>query len=95
MLLKPYFRDKIKYSSSHYYDMNNKCRGFALIFNHENFDPENDENGKQLVKRTATDIDCCRLEKCLKKLHFKVSVFNDLNKLNVLKQLEKCKIKII
>lgn len=64
--------------------MNNKYRGYALIFNHQKF-------AKSFEERRGTDVDCDRLEKCLTALDFQVFVFKDLIKLDVLKTLEECK----
>lgn len=72
--------------------MNNKNRGYALIFNHEDYHPEADEDqGLPLGKRIGTQNDCDRLKNCLSDLGFKVRVFQDLPKSDVHKTLEKCK----
>lgn len=76
--------------------MNNKYRGYALIFNHETFKLDPDENeSKKLTERTGTHVDCDNLRQCLEGLGFKVFVFQDLIKLDVYKKLEECKFKYL
>lgn len=70
------------------YEMNNKKRGFALIFNHENFNVQ----GETVKKRNATDIDCETLKSSLEGLGFVVSVFKDLIFLKIYQKLQKCEL---
>ena len=55
------------------YNMSNEQRGYAYIFNHENFDDKN------LSRRDGTNADVENLKHSLDLLGFKVEVFNDLN----------------
>lgn len=67
--------------------MNNKERGFAVIFNHINF---HSEAKKSPVKRTGSQVDCDRLEKCLNGLGFNVIVLIDLTLSELYYQLGEC-----
>ena len=57
---------------SEIYNMNHKRRGFAIIFNHKNFDQR-----LGLKVRNGTDTDRDNLEITLKRLDFEVRVYND------------------
>lgn len=63
---------------SYYYNMNHKFRGHALLFNHENF------NNMSLKARTGTQTDCENFKKQLKKLGFKVTVYHDLDYMDII-----------
>lgn len=63
--------------NARYYKMDHTNRGLAIIFNHEHFKI----NG--LKQRTGTQVDCKNLEMQLKKLHFNVAVYNDLEHLEL------------
>ena len=54
------------------YNMNHRRRGYALIFNHKNFDPRLD-----LKTRNGTDADRDNLQLTLRQLGFDVKVYND------------------
>ena len=54
------------------YNMNHRRRGYALIFNHKNFDPRLD-----LKTRNGTDGDRDNLQMTLRQLDFDVKVYND------------------
>ena len=55
------------------YNMNHRCRGLALIFNHKNFDP-----CRGIGTRNGTDVDRDNLELTLKDLDFEVRIYEDL-----------------
>lgn len=61
----------------HYYDMNHKNRGVALIFNHEEFDDTD------WSVRHGTRADCDNLIKTFTALNFDVRVYEDLTKSEV------------
>lgn len=61
----------------HYYNMNHKNRGVALIFNHEEFDDTD------WSVRHGTRADCDNLIKTFTALHFDVRVYEDLMKSEV------------
>jgi len=58
---------------SEVYNMNNKKRGIALIFNHMNFEPR-----LGLKARSGTDADCSNLIRTFEKLQLEVKAFKDL-----------------
>merc|ERR1711928_130357 len=58
---------------SKYYNMNHPKRGRALIFNHENFEPN-----LELKARSGTAKDRDNLKERLEELDFEVSCHNDL-----------------
>lgn len=73
-MLLYYFRDILLYpepNSNHYYNMEHKKRGLALIFNHGKFDCNSPREG--------TQIDRGRLEKTLQFLDFDVRIYDDKN----------------
>lgn len=63
------------------YDMCHKKRGLALIFNHEDFSTQR--------KRRGTHIDRDRLRETFKSLDFKVKVYEDKKKAEILAILQK------
>lgn len=71
----------------HYYDMNHKNRGVALIFNHKEFD-----NG--WGERKSTEHDCIKLKETFTALNFDVRLHEDRTKSQLKKILEKCELKI-
>lgn len=71
--------------------MNHKHRGYALIFNHEYFDPKLIDEGNQLRRRNGTHTDRENLKKCLQNLGFDVHIFDDFTRLHINEKLEECK----
>lgn len=70
----------------HNYEMDNKSRGIALIFNHEKFaDPG-------LGKRTGTAVDSFNLKQTFGSLNFDVQIHNDLSLKEIKRTLEECKL---
>lgn len=67
------------------YKMDNEKRGLAIIFNHDIFKIPG------LKSRSGTHVDCKNLEERLKKLHFEVSVYHDLDRLDILEKLDECR----
>lgn len=63
--------DKIGREIEYYYNMNNKNRGLALIFNHEKYHDDN-------WSRDGTCVDSERLCETLHLLNFDVRVYDDL-----------------
>lgn len=63
--------------------MNNKNRGFALIFNHQKYDDDN------MSSRDGTHVDCNRLRETLSSLDFDVQIYDDLKLNDILYNLEK------
>ncbi|XP_059623025.1 caspase-1-like [Phlebotomus argentipes] len=68
-------------ADSEYYDMTNKKRGVALIFNHRDF--------KRMPTRMGTNKDRDRMEEVFKQLGFETRVFNDLSRKELRNVLEK------
>jgi len=69
---------------SEYYNMNHPKRGRALIFNHENFEPN-----LELKARSGTAIDRDILCIRLRELDFEVSYFDDLTYFGLIIEIEK------
>lgn len=69
----------------HYYNMNHKNRGLALIFNHERFDND-------MKHRSGTQADRERLCETFRALDFDVRIYDDLKQSEILDQLEKGKL---
>ncbi|CAG7824986.1 unnamed protein product [Allacma fusca] len=68
---------------SEVYNMNHQSRGRAVIFNHENFNPNLD-----LGRRNGTEKDRQNLKQSLKALGFEVSAHDDLTYQQVVKEIE-------
>ncbi|XP_071057472.1 caspase-1-like isoform X2 [Onthophagus taurus] len=67
--------------NEHYYRMTHEKRGVAVILNHEHFSAQ----GMKL--RTGTKVDCENLAAELKRLHFDVEVYHDLEYTKVISQI--------
>lgn len=67
--------------SKYCYDMCHKKRGLALIFNHEHFNRQR--------RRRGTHIDRDRLRDTFKSLDFKVKIYEDKTKAEILTILQK------
>ncbi|EDV99236.1 caspase [Drosophila grimshawi] len=59
------------------YKMNHKKRGLGLIFSHEHF------NDEKLTPLPHTKVDSAKLERALKKLDFRVTIYKDLTHLQI------------
>ena len=70
------------------YNMNHLKRGKALIFNHENFNPN-----LELKSRSGSARDRDNLYMRLRDLDFEVSFFNDLTYSELTREIMKCKAK--
>ena len=66
-----------------FYEMDNKCRGRALIFNNMKFEEELD-----LEERRGSEKDTEDLEAVLRKLGFSVEVLPDYTKKQIKEKLE-------
>lgn len=64
-----------------YYKMNHQKRGLAYIFNHQNFEKCDERHG--------TEQDANRLKITLEGLNFEVHVFTDLDKIEVMDEVNK------
>lgn len=69
-------------SQNEYYDMNNKHRGKALIFNHDEYD-----ESLELNPRPGSENDCASLQAVLEYLHFNVKTFHNLCYYDIMKQM--------
>ncbi|CAD0196683.1 unnamed protein product [Chrysodeixis includens] len=70
-------------SRNEYYDMNNKHRGKALIFNHDEF-----ESCLELKPRSGSRKDCASLQAVLQHLGFNVETFHNLYYSDIMKQMK-------
>lgn len=66
------------------YNMNHQRRGRAVIFNHNQFLPD-----QQMKSRSGTDVDRDALASVLGSLDFEVTIFNDLRKTEIYGVLDK------
>lgn len=69
-----------------HYDMNKRKRGMAVIFNHKNYKPDGETVNRA---RNGTEVDCNRLETCLKGLGFTVIIYQDETFVQIYHILEK------
>lgn len=67
-----------------YYNMEHKERGLALIFNHENFEPN-----LKLKSRSGGSEDCKKLKQVLEIYSFKVQVHSDLTHIQIIEVINK------
>lgn len=66
------------------YNMKHNRRGFAIIFNHENFEI------MSLKPRTGTNVDCLNLQNTLQRLDFDVCVHKDFTFQQIQQRIEEC-----